>query len=133
MNFLRKTVLSLSLLMVSGFSVAEHHAKPGKGVEVQALQSAIAEETFQTMVLNEALRELGYEVKPIKEVDYSAAYTSIASGDATYMAVNWFPLHNTMYKNAGGDDVVGIQRWESLIPGPPSKALLKLVICAAPG
>lgn len=105
MNFLRKTVLSLSLLMVSGFSFAEHHAKPGKGVEVQALQSAIAEETFQTMVINEALRELGYEVKPIKEVDYSAAYTSIASGDATYMAVNWFPLHNTMYKNAGGDDV----------------------------
>ncbi|MFE8071004.1 glycine betaine/L-proline ABC transporter substrate-binding protein ProX [Marinobacteraceae bacterium S3BR75-40.1] len=79
--------------------------KPGEGVEVQAIQSPIAEETFQTMLVNEALRELGYDVKPIQEVDYSAGYTSIASGDATYLAVNWYPLHEQMYNNAGGDDV----------------------------
>ncbi|MFD2230105.1 glycine betaine/L-proline ABC transporter substrate-binding protein ProX [Alkalimarinus sediminis] len=78
---------------------------PGSGVEVQALQSPIAEETFQTLVINEALTTLGYDVKPIKEVDYSAGYISIANGDATYLAVNWYPLHNTMYQNAGGDDV----------------------------
>jgi len=102
---LKHALLGVSLAAASFFAVADHHGKPGKGVEVQALQSAIAEETFQTVVLNEALRELGYKVKPIKEVDYSAAYTSIANGDATYMAVNWFPLHNTMYKNAGGDAV----------------------------
>ncbi|UDL05300.1 glycine betaine/L-proline ABC transporter substrate-binding protein ProX [Marinobacter sp. CA1] len=78
---------------------------PGKGVTVQAIQSPIAEETFQTMLVNEALKELGYDVQPIQEVDYSAGYTSIANGDATYMAVNWYPLHNAMYANAGGDDV----------------------------
>ncbi|MDX1755318.1 MAG: glycine betaine/L-proline ABC transporter substrate-binding protein ProX [Marinobacter sp.] len=78
---------------------------PGEGVTVQPVQSPIAEETFQTMLVNEALRELGYDVQPIQEVDYSAGYTSIANGDATFMAVNWYPLHNTMYENAGGDDV----------------------------
>lgn len=78
---------------------------PGQGVEVQALQSPIAEETFQTLVINEALKTLGYDVKPIKEVDYSAGYTSIANGDSTYLAVNWYPLHNAMYENAGGDKV----------------------------
>ncbi len=102
---LKHALLGVSLATASFFAAADDHGKPGKGVEVQALQSAIAEETFQTVVLNEALKELGYKVKPIKEVDYSAAYTSIANGDATYMAVNWFPLHNTMYKNAGGDAV----------------------------
>lgn len=83
---------------------ADEHAKPGKGVSVTAVQSAIAEESFQTIVLNKALAELGYDIQPIQEVDYSAGYTAIANGDATYMAVNWFPLHNQMYANAGGDD-----------------------------
>lgn len=78
---------------------------PGKGVTVQPVQSTISEETFQTMLVDEALRKLGYEVKPIQQVDYSAGYTAIANGDATFLAVNWYPLHNAMYKNAGGDDV----------------------------
>ena len=30
-------------------------------------------------------------------------YTSIASGDATFTAVNWQPLHDDMYAAAGGD------------------------------
>ncbi|TXR51406.1 glycine betaine/L-proline ABC transporter substrate-binding protein ProX [Reinekea thalattae] len=78
---------------------------PGKGVEVTPVQSAIAEESFQTIVINKALEQLGYDVQDIKEVDYSAGYTSIANGDATYMAVNWYPLHNGMFESAGGDEV----------------------------
>jgi len=103
---LRKTIMNLgvgmSLVMAAGAS-ADHHL-PGEGVTVQPVQSPIAEEAFQTMLVSEALRELGYEVKPIQEVDYSAGYTAIANGDATFMAVNWYPLHNTMYENAGGED-----------------------------
>lgn len=86
-------------------STAIAAALPGEGVSVQAVQSPIAEETFQTVVVNKALEALGYDVEPIREVDYSAGYTAIANGDATYMAVNWYPLHNTMYENAGGDEV----------------------------
>lgn len=102
-----KTQVTLAGAILAG-SLSFHvvaESMPGEGISVQAVQSPIAEETFQTMLVNEALRELGYDVKPIQEVDYSAGYTSIANGDITFMATNWYPLHNTMYENAGGDDV----------------------------
>lgn len=85
-------------------SDAAEKSLPGAGVSVQALQSPISEESFQTEVLNQALTDLGYDVQPTKQVDYSAAYTAIANGDAAYLAVNWYPLHQDMYNNAGGDD-----------------------------
>lgn len=103
MKKLLSALIAMSLFTTVNVALAND--KPGKGVKVQALHSPISEEAFQTMVLNEALRELGYDVQVIKEVDYGAAYTSIANGDSTYMAVNWFPLHNSMYDNAGGDNV----------------------------
>jgi len=100
--FNQKTaVATLAALTLSGAVLANE--MPGKGVSVQPVQSPIAEETFQTLVLSKALTELGYAVKPIQEVDYSAGYTAIANGDATFMATNWYPLHNSMYANAGGD------------------------------
>jgi glycine betaine/proline transport system substrate-binding protein len=89
---------SLAFLVIAG-------DLPGKGVTVQPMQSPVAEESFQTFLVVEALKELGYDVKPVQEVDYSAGYTAIANGDVTFMAVNWYPLHNTMYNNAGGDEV----------------------------
>lgn len=76
---------------------------PGKGIQVQPVQSTITEETFQTLLVNKALEKLGYSVQSPREVDYNVAYTSIASGDATFMAVNWDPLHADQYQAAGGD------------------------------
>ncbi|MAR90484.1 MAG: proline/glycine betaine ABC transporter substrate-binding protein ProX [Pseudomonadales bacterium] len=93
-----------ALVLTSMACIALAAGMPGKGVTVQPLQSPIAEESFQTFLVAEALKDLGYEVKPVQEVDYSAGYTAIANGDATFMAVNWDPLHDTMYNNAGGDD-----------------------------
>lgn len=76
---------------------------PGKGIAVQALQSPIGEETFQTMLVDRALEKLGYAPQPIKEVDYPTAHIAIANGDATFLAVHWDPLHQDYYDNAGGD------------------------------
>ncbi len=78
---------------------------PGEGVTVQPVQSTVAEETFQTLIVNKAMEALGYDVKPTKEVDYNVGYTSIANGDATYLAVGWFPLHADKFTMAGGDKV----------------------------
>lgn len=88
-----------SLLSTQAFAVE----LPGKGVTVKPLQSTLAEESFQTELVNRALVKLGYDVQPTDEVEYNIAYTSIASGDATYMAVNWDPLQTDMYQSAGGD------------------------------
>lgn len=38
---------------------------PGKGIKVQPIQSIIAEETFQTSIVNKALEKLGYQILPI--------------------------------------------------------------------
>jgi glycine betaine/proline transport system substrate-binding protein len=76
---------------------------PGKGVTVQPLMSSIQEETFQTRIVMSALKDLGYDVKPIKEVEYATAVVAIGNGDGTFMADYWNPLHADFYKNGGGD------------------------------
>ncbi len=92
--------------LVAGMAMAtQAWALPGEGVQVQGTHSPIAEEAFQTVIVNRALEALGYEVLPIQEVDYSPGYAAIANGDLTFTAVNWYPLHNSMYENAGGDSV----------------------------
>ncbi|MDW6020021.1 glycine betaine/L-proline ABC transporter substrate-binding protein ProX [Vibrio plantisponsor] len=100
-----KTLLTSSIAMSSIMSASAYAASlPGEGISVQPVQSTVAEETFQTLIVNKAMEALGYEVKPTKEVDYNVGYTSIAEGDATYLAVNWAPLHDDKFKASGGYD-----------------------------
>ncbi|WP_083250102.1 glycine betaine/L-proline ABC transporter substrate-binding protein ProX, partial [Vibrio anguillarum] len=104
MNYAWKTLISTSLIASAALPISAWADKlPGKGISVQPVQSTVAEETFQTLIVNKAMEALGYDVKPTKEVDYNVAYTSIAEGDATYLAVGWFPLHADKYSMAGGD------------------------------
>ncbi|WP_147199436.1 glycine betaine/L-proline ABC transporter substrate-binding protein ProX [Pantoea sp. MBD-2R] len=100
---MRKTALlaaAFTTLSVTHVYAAE---LPGKGITVKPVQSTITEETFQTLLVSRALEKLGYTVDDPSEVDYNVGYTSLASGDGTFTAVNWQPLHDDMYKAAGGD------------------------------
>ncbi len=96
-----RTLLASALLAL-GLST---HAGdlPGKGVKVLPLQSSLAEETFQTLLVTRALTKLGYDVQPIKEVEYPLAHLAVARGDATFMANHWNPHHSEFYKSVGGD------------------------------
>ncbi|WP_380183441.1 glycine betaine/L-proline ABC transporter substrate-binding protein ProX [Kalamiella sp. sgz302252] len=99
---MRKTALlaaALTTLALPAFAAD----LPGKGITVKPIQSTITEETFQTLLVSRALEKLGYTVEQPSEVDYNVGYTSLASGDATFTAVNWQPLHDDMYSAAGGD------------------------------
>ncbi|MBP7566284.1 MAG: glycine betaine/L-proline ABC transporter substrate-binding protein ProX [Burkholderiaceae bacterium] len=100
-----RTALAAGLLAFGAASpaLAQNQALPGKGIKVQPLQSSIAEEAFQTVLVSRALAKLGYDVQPIREVEYPTAHVAIANGDATFMANHWDPLHADFYKNAGGD------------------------------
>lgn len=100
---MRKNLLLAAMLSTLATSQSFAADLLGKGVDVKPLQSSIAEETFQTLLVSRALEKLGYQVEKPDEVDYNVAYTSIASGDATFTAVNWQPLHDDMYAAAGGD------------------------------
>jgi len=98
------SVAALAALALSTqLAMAQSTPLPGAGIKVQALQSAVAEETFQTMLVDRALAALGYEPQPIKEVEYPTAHIAVANGDATFLAVHWDPLHQDFYDNAGGD------------------------------
>ncbi len=94
-----------SSFLISGTAFADN-MKPGEGVEVQPLKSSIAEETFQTVLVNKALEELGYDVQDIQEIEYAAGHVAIGNGDATFMADHWNPLHADFYKAAGGDEKI---------------------------
>lgn len=113
---MRKTILlaaALTTLISIKFIATE---LPGKGIKVQLIQSTIAEETFQTLIVNKALEKLGYQILPIQEVDYTVAYSSIAAGDATFMAVNWQSLHNAQYAAVGGDNPYTVKAFMSVMP-----------------
>lgn len=102
MNKKNSLTLFLTTLLIS--TAASAAALPGEGIRVQPVQSTLPEESFQTELVNRALEKLGYQVNATEEVEYNVAYTAIAAGDATYMAVNWEPLQKDMYQAAGGDD-----------------------------
>ncbi|AYM98409.1 proline/glycine betaine ABC transporter substrate-binding protein ProX [Acidovorax sp. 1608163] len=93
-------VLSLGL---AGAAQAQE-LLPGMGTTVQPIQSSIAEEAFQTMLVSKALETLGYTVKAPQETEYATGHLALANGDATFMATHWDPLHADFYRNAGGDD-----------------------------
>lgn len=97
------TLLASGLLALSVSALSATDALPGEGIKVLPLKSSLAEETFQTLLVSRALQKLGYDVEPIKEVEYPAAHIAIANGDATFMADHWNPLHADYYINAGGD------------------------------
>jgi glycine betaine/proline transport system substrate-binding protein len=100
-NFTR-TLIAGGLL---AFGLAAQAAAdlPGKGIKVQPLQSAIAEETFQTLLVSRGLQKLGFDVQPIKEIEAATGHVAISNGDATFLADHWDPLHADFYKNGGGD------------------------------
>jgi len=98
-----RTLLATGLLAL-GLSVhAATDKLPGKGIKVQPVQSAIAEETFQTLLVSRGLEKLGYDVQPIKEIEAATGHIAISNGDATFLADHWDPLHADFYKNGGGD------------------------------
>ena len=102
---MRKTApLLAAVLTTLALSQAAAADLPGKGITVKPAQSTIAEEGFQTLLVSRALEKLGYTVEKPSEIDYNVAYTSMASGDITFVATNWQPLHDDMYNAAGGDN-----------------------------
>ncbi|HYD76045.1 glycine betaine/L-proline ABC transporter substrate-binding protein ProX [Ramlibacter sp.] len=97
--FLATSALALGLAL----PVAAAGKLPGEGIQVQPVKSSLAEETFQTLLVSRALKKLGYEVAPIKELEYATGHVALANGDVTFGAAHWNPLHAGFYRESGGD------------------------------
>ncbi len=71
---------------------------------VKPTWNGITEELFQTFLVMEGLRELGFEVEEPAQLQIPIAHMAIANGDATFYASHWKPLHNAFWEEAGGDE-----------------------------
>ncbi|MCO7568206.1 glycine betaine/L-proline ABC transporter substrate-binding protein ProX [Pseudomonas guariconensis] len=82
---------------------AAQEMQPGKGVAVIPVKSTDQGVSFQNQLVVRGLKDLGYDVKEAREVEYATAHIAIANGDATFLAGSWEPLHNDFYEKSGGD------------------------------
>ena len=92
-----------ALALAAPAAAATDPQLPGQGVKVQPIKSSVAEESFQTLLVVKALQRLGYDVQPVREVEYATGHLALANGDATFLATHWDPLHDNYYRNSGGD------------------------------
>jgi glycine betaine/proline transport system substrate-binding protein len=102
-GFMHLGYASVLLALMMGGAGAQN-LTPGKGVTVVPVQSAQQEEAFQTRIVIQGLKDLGYDVKRTAEVEYATAHLAVANGDGTFMAAHWQPLHEAFYQSAGGDE-----------------------------
>lgn len=91
-----------ALLAVTTGPASAQVLMPGKGISVMPVQSTQQEEAFQTRIVSQGLRDLGYEVKRTSEVEYATAHLAVANGDGTFMAAHWQPLQDAFFQSAGG-------------------------------
>lgn len=79
-------------------------AAPAAAQEVKPAWSGITEELFQTYIVMEGLKELGYEVADASQAQIQLAHVAVGNGDLTFYASHWEPLHEAFWREAGGDD-----------------------------
>ncbi len=99
-------LVTATVFAALGASTALAACNPGEGKSVQPLMSSNVEATFQTLVVRRALEKLGYTVKEITELPPPTRHLAIASGDGTYMADHWDPLHVDFFYKSGGDEKI---------------------------
>lgn len=71
--------------------------------QVKPAWSGITEELFQTFIVSEGLKELGYDVADPTQTQVQLAHVAVGNGDLTFYAAHWEPLHEAYWKEAGGD------------------------------
>lgn len=72
--------------------------------QVTPAWSGITEELFQTFIVSEGLKELGYDVAEPTQTQVQLAHVAVGNGDLTFYASHWEPLHEAYWKEAGGDE-----------------------------
>ncbi|OBP78345.1 glycine betaine/L-proline ABC transporter substrate-binding protein ProX [Mesorhizobium loti] len=66
----------------------------------------ITENLMQTYIVDEGLRQLGYDVADPVQLQIQLAYVAMAKGDATFFAAYAEPIHDQYLKENGGDAVL---------------------------
>lgn len=72
--------------------------------EVKPAWSGITEEMFQTLVVAEGLKALGYDVAEVSQAQIQLAHVAVGNGDLTFYGAHWEPLHHAYWEESGGDE-----------------------------
>jgi glycine betaine/proline transport system substrate-binding protein len=93
------------LSFVTGLAVSLAASLPALAADqVKPAWSGIVEELFQTYIVSQGLKDLGYDVAEPTQTQVQLAHVAVASGDLTFYAAHWEPLHEVYWKEGGGDE-----------------------------
>ncbi|MDJ1181536.1 glycine betaine/L-proline ABC transporter substrate-binding protein ProX [Roseofilum sp. BLCC_M91] len=87
---------------------------PPEEVTIRSAHTTWIEESFQTTIVNIGLEKLGYQIDSVQELEYPGIYLSLANGDLDYTVIYYSPSHQTLFDQAGGDEV--LQKLGSFVP-----------------
>ena len=79
-------------------------ASPLAAQQVKPAWSGITEEMFQTYVVAEGLKALGYDVAEVAQAQIELAHVAVGNGDLTFYAAHWEPLRHAYWEESGGDE-----------------------------
>ncbi|MDJ1182113.1 glycine betaine/L-proline ABC transporter substrate-binding protein ProX [Roseofilum casamattae] len=106
-HFQKCILISTFISLLVGLSACQtesNQSPPLPEVTIRSAHSSWVEESFQTQVVNLGLEQLGYQVEPVKELEYPALYLSIANNDIDYSVVYYRPGHEEFFNNVGGEE-----------------------------
>ncbi|RWE20480.1 MAG: proline/glycine betaine ABC transporter substrate-binding protein ProX [Mesorhizobium sp.] len=93
MKLLLRTIV-LGSILSSSSAVA--------GEKVIPVLDGVTENNMQEFIVEEGLRQLGYEIAKPVQLQIELAYVAIAKGDATFYAAFAEPIHDQWIKDNGG-------------------------------
>ena len=73
-------------------------------VKVRPSHSGLPEESFRAEIVKIGLEKLGYEIEPIKVIDYTAKLLAIANGELDYTVTHWEKNHQAFFERSGGQE-----------------------------
>ena len=101
-------VLSIGLIAcqptVQSNTESTNKTVPGKGLKVSSGSSVSTYAIFLTEVINIGLEKLGYETKPIKQLDIPIVHIAVSNGELDFYSAHWEKLHNKFFIENGGEE-----------------------------
>jgi glycine betaine/proline transport system substrate-binding protein len=91
-------------ILAAAFVVGITWSMPSFAEQAKPAWNGITEELFQTYIVGEGLKQLGYDVAEPTQTQVQLAHVAVANGDLSYYAAHWEPLHEAYWKENGGDD-----------------------------
>ncbi|MFS8878657.1 MULTISPECIES: glycine betaine/L-proline ABC transporter substrate-binding protein ProX [unclassified Synechococcus] len=101
-------LLSLGLAFVMGSPasspVFSQRRAGAEGKVIRPAASTNFYSLFLAEIINEGLRELGYQVEPTQQLQVALAHAALASNDVDFLTAHWENLNYPMIVNNGGEE-----------------------------